>query len=331
MRVRRRHQLLLLLTAAALIFVYTFEALNINGDDPFDYFDEIMVVTVPARHLRVIKLLRQIGLDTRAKILAAKMKPESDADWQLLRNSNSFQVDTLSQLTAGEVAVSLSQRDALSRFLNNSNAHNALILEDDFTINGDALKERLNYSLPVLEAASNPWDILFLGRCHDHCEYDQYLGADVYQVFNPVCLHAYAINRRAAKMIIEAARLCKGSNCPIDNVVRSLIQGTSELGRSQMLVALAISPQLFTQETSFRGNLSLVQVDKADESRMQVEADIATRTKRTGDDLAECMRHHERVLVSNYNLWRDPAGRKPSPRELRWQQDGKEKNLRRTN
>ena len=32
------------------------------------------------------------------------------------------------------------------------------------------------------EGLPQRWDILFLGRCHDHCEYDRHIGADVYQV-----------------------------------------------------------------------------------------------------------------------------------------------------
>ena len=33
------------------------------------------------------------------------------------------------------------------------------------------------------------------------------------------------------------------------------------------------------------------------------------------------MLHHERVLVSNFDLWRDRASRKPSPLEREWQQN----------
>ncbi len=95
------------------------------------------------------------------------------------------------------------------------------------------------------------WDILFLGRCHDHCERDKHIGADVFRVFNPACLHAYAVTRYAAKTIIEAARQCHGDECPIDNVVRSLIRGTGSdwNGENAPLVAYAVSPQLFTQES----------------------------------------------------------------------------------
>ena len=46
-------------------------------------------------------------------------------------------------------------------------------------------------------------------------------------------------------------------------------------------------------------------------ARMKAEGSHLTHAQRGGrDELVECMLHHERVLVSHYDLWRDRTGRK---------------------
>lgn len=306
-----------------------------DPSNPFSFFDEVVVITVPSRQARVVALLAMLGLGDRAVVMAAVPKPRTDRDWAELRASTAFVPSTLDLLTAGETAVSQSQRKALRTFLANANADCGLIFEDDFHPNGESLQQvraRLEMAMPFLrppphlkpgDGPQSPrWDILFLGRCHDHCEYDKHIGADVYQVFNPACLHAYAVTRAAARLIIKAAAVCEGAMCPIDNVVRSLIRGTSMLPNARRLTAFAISPQLFTQESKYRGDLSMVKADQDDIARMKAEGKHLSHAQRGGrDELVECMLHHERVLVSNFDLWRDRASRKPSPLEREWQQN----------
>lgn len=161
----------------------------------------------------------------------------------------------------------------------------ALIFEDDFQPNGFGVRERLAASLVAARTAVPSVDVLFLGRCHDSCDKDKWIGGDLYRVSNPACLHAYSVNRRAAAAMIAAAETCSGPHCPIDNVMRELVRRDGkdksgdtppprEGGSDSTLAAYAISPQLFTQEAKYRAKgESLVMADERDLGRMKAEGD----------------------------------------------------------
>eukprot|EP00040_Diaphanoeca_grandis_P020315 m.108064 g.108064 ORF g.108064 m.108064 type:complete len:395 (-) comp27842_c1_seq5:55-1239(-) len=287
------------------------------------FFDEILIITVASRRERVINMIDELQLRDRVTMIDAVLKPKSEGDWQMIKDEDSFQPEVLEQMTAGEIAVSLSQRKSLNRFLDNPNAQAALVFEDDFEPNGDDVMERWSASIPHLENVSAQWDVLFLGRCHDHCELDEHVGGDLYRVYKPVCLHAFGIRREPAKMLIAATKACNGSWCAIDNVMRRLIAGTEAY---PAFVAYAISPQLFTQEKKYRV-ASMVKADENDLQRMAKEGDHwghAVRKPALKEIvLTECMTRHERVLISKVNYWRDRTGKKPSPKQLGYQRHRK--------
>jgi hypothetical protein len=90
--------------------------------------------------------------------------------------------------------------------------------------------------------------------------------------------------------------------------------------RSSQLRAFAISPQLFTQDLSMRGNMSLVKASVADLKRMAPIGDHLIHALRIknhstatvdSDRVTECRFRHERVLVSNVNGFADKAALRP--------------------
>ena len=74
---------------------------------------------VASRRERVKRILAKLGI--RAHIVAAHLKPSTTWDWAAVRRSKAFVPETLETLTAGEVAVSLSQRKALNRCVHANN------------------------------------------------------------------------------------------------------------------------------------------------------------------------------------------------------------------
>lgn len=280
--------------------------------------DVMFCSQVPSRRSRVMKTLS--ALQIGAHIVDAYQKPKSSWQWRHIRESGEFDPESLDMLTAGEVAVSLSQRKALRQFLSSPVGDRALIFEDDFEPNGFGVRERLEESLKFVANATPPVDVLFLGRCHDSCEKDRLVGADLYRVWSPACLHAYSVNRRAAAAIIDAAKRCSGPHCPIDNVMRALVQPTKEA--ESTLAGYAISPQLFTQESTYRKKgMSLVLADSTDVGRMKSEGDHWVHALRKnnskikkGDTLIECKPFHERLLISNVNQFADRTALKPKPK-----------------
>lgn len=76
----------------------------------------IVVAQVASRRSRVDQTLAELGI--RAHIVPAHTKPSTPREWAAIRHSQEFVPETLELLTAGEVAVSLSQRKALRRFVN---------------------------------------------------------------------------------------------------------------------------------------------------------------------------------------------------------------------
>lgn len=336
--------------------------------DPFrEIFDHVYVIAVESRRSRVTALLESLNFHSPlstssspassfATIVPAVLKPTTEADWGRVRTAGDFDLETLGMMTAGEIAISLSQRKVLRQFIKggrnkisnegdkigsnewrqtraktkNTNLLDdtdvagrdavALIFEDDFAENGFGIRERLERSAHYL--VTGTWDILFLGRCHDTCDSDVLLGGDLYRVFAPACLHAYAVTKRGARIILEAASGCKGPSCPIDNVVRTAIS----TGR---LRATAVSPQLFTQDRSFRGQGSLVGADSADLDRMLSTGDHLKHALRRGENvknrnnnrglpppLPECKKFHERLLISNVNAFADKHAIRPRPGSL---------------
>lgn len=289
--------------------------------DPFrEAFDHVYVITVESRRRRVEALLESLDFDSSfASIIPAVVKPSAEkADWDRVRAGGDFDPETLSMLTAGEVAVSLSQRKVLAHFLKGVDEV-VLILEDDFAVNGFGVRERLEQSARYL--VNGAWDALFLGRCHDTCDQDVLLGGDLYRVFAPACLHAYAVTKKGARIILQAASACKGANCPIDNIVRSAV-------KAGKLRATAISPQLFTQDASFRGRGSLVGASDADIDRMVSTGEhlkhALRRGENTEDDAGrdaksaprprkppECKAWSERLLISNVNAFADRHAVRP--------------------
>jgi hypothetical protein len=76
---------------------------------------------VPSRRDRVVSTLAKLGI--KAHIVVAHTKPSTKWDWAAVRRSKAFMPETLDTLTAGEVAVSLSQRKALHRYVCTSASH----------------------------------------------------------------------------------------------------------------------------------------------------------------------------------------------------------------
>ena len=226
-------------------------------------FDRIIVITGPHRYARVQGAVRTMCL-RNVRMLAGRSHPNNESEITAEERSM-LAPENFGNLTLGEIAIHLSHRRALDACVDllGQPAKSCLIMEDDFTLSGPRLAERINASLRVLPSQ---WDLLMVGRCVDyHCADDERVSgeADLYHVARnasargagmwigepthwqfgaPMCLHAYAVSRKGAEAMAEAMNSCT-PRCPADWAPAKVAQRGN---------TYKIAPSLITQSSALR-------------------------------------------------------------------------------
>ena len=221
------------------------------------------VVSMPNRRWHMKEIFRQLGVEG-ATFVDPVDRDKLDLP-ALRREGRLLPPDQLAApLSAGDIATVLSHSKAMRMFLDAAPPSDGggagrgalegwaggrgggggevmLLFEDDIDDAGlpalPALQKQFREAVAAL-GTPREWDVLFLGRCWDHCWLDEVVrpGALV-QCHNPSCMHAVALTRRAAEAYLSVEKLYT----PADDQLNDLI-------RDGTLRAYAVKPGLFRQD-----------------------------------------------------------------------------------
>lgn len=103
------------------------------------------------------------------------------------------------QLYSGRIACHLSHSQILIHFLD-SDKQTALILEDDIKIleNSD---QKIKDLVEKIDKIDTKWGIIYLGYCLESKNRDN--KNDIIKLNRPLCTHAYIVNRKSAKILLD--------------------------------------------------------------------------------------------------------------------------------
>eukprot|EP00039_Didymoeca_costata_P021599 m.344950 g.344950 ORF g.344950 m.344950 type:complete len:754 (-) comp25486_c0_seq1:61-2322(-) len=213
-----------------------------NGSkNPFHFFDRVLAIAMPEKVERIERLFDSLGV--KGDIIDPVRKPETLKELDEYKSLTS--PGLYSSHSAGEIAIAMSHRKGLKKFLDDPNARTALIFEDDASPSGPQVNLRLQKSLEALEKnASSSWDILLLGRCWDICDEEMRVqpGADLHRIVVAKCFHAFGVTRKGASKIVDFLTNCPGT----DNFTCGCAADCAPI-RIQNPSVFAISPALFVQ------------------------------------------------------------------------------------
>lgn len=119
-----------------------------------------------------------------------------------------------------------------------NNYDNMIIFEDDVITHSDKdyVHSIINKGLEYLN--SNKCDIFYLGKTNDMCRYHKLIEGNIYKSIGPLATHAYIINKRAIKIILD--------NLPTSKMIDSFLQSIIYDGK---LTAYVYHPSLFVQNS----------------------------------------------------------------------------------
>lgn len=208
-------------------------------------FDKIYVISIPDRKDYILETLKTFRIEP--EIISATLKQNLDL---------SAMSDGIAKIyykvphNLGRIACHLSHMRALQTFLD-SPAETAVIFEDDLKPchSYPIFKRRMCSLKKEFRKVKNPWilspskaDILYLGHCWTSCKKMTPLTQQIYGNFEGACRHAYAVNRKAAELILT-------HTLPMYDNGDMMLKRMSHRG---ILNTYAIMPPLFFQN---RGEL----------------------------------------------------------------------------
>lgn len=200
------------------------------------YFDTVVCIVMPSRKSHMKETFSQWGVTNVEFFDAIDKSKYTHADFidkELLSSSYS------PYLNLGRICCHISALTVYNNFLH-SNAKNILIFEDDLYKDEYKNKSEFNNKIqPYLENIPMNWDYLNLGKCFDYCnlsgEVNDYWSVPV----RPLCRTAIALNKYAAKSILENTSFMK--EMPGDVMI-------SELIKKKKFKAYSSNTQLFKQD-----------------------------------------------------------------------------------
>lgn len=122
--------------------------------------------------------------------------------------------------TPGEWTARANHRKAWADFVASGRRDDqfCMFIEDDAVVAGHLHPEGAVHAIQLaFDELPADADVLYLGRCYDHCHEHEYVGAHVVKVTDVLCLHAYAATRRACRFMLGLEGI------PVDNVIRDAI------------------------------------------------------------------------------------------------------------
>ena len=192
----------------------------------------IYVIALSARRGSIVSHLRSLKIDKRSEVLPAfdKRRVDFDTVTEMVSNGTvgkSYFKRAASERAAwyrrpsqGRLACALSHLTAMRTFVR-SRHRVGIVLEDDARISPEWMVSAL--TMPP------PFDVLYLGYCEERCS-DQAKWIDRGRHFRwreavfPLCLHGYAVQRPAARRLLEASLPLEE---PIDNTFASIAANLS--------------------------------------------------------------------------------------------------------
>ena len=116
-------------------------------------------------------------------------------------------------LPVGKLGCALSHRAMWMRAVTDNT--NILVFEDDIVVTDwDVFRDQIDVLL-----ANEGWDLAFFGHCYEEegAEVCTYFRASV----KPLCLHAYMITPRAARLLLKHNNTCGHNDVQVKNAIRS--------------------------------------------------------------------------------------------------------------
>lgn len=202
-------------------------------------FDKIYVISIPERKDYILETLKTFRIEP--EIIHATLKQNLDLSTMSDEIAkSSYKVPN----NLGRIACHLSHLRALQTFLD-SPAETAIIFEDDLKpCHSYTIFKRRMCSLKKEFHKVKPWDILYLGHCWTSCKKMTPLTQQIYGNFEGACRHAYAVNRKAAELILT-------HTLPMYDNGDMMLKRMSHLG---ILNTYAIMPPLFFQNRGVLGS-----------------------------------------------------------------------------
>ena len=206
-----------------------------------EYFDRVVCVTIPKREQHMRDIMRKWNVD--AKIHPAYMKDTMDKE-QLIREGF---ITPGCKLNDGRICCHYSHMQVLKDFLDDPQAKNILVFEDDM---GPMYKNanHLNKVLtPYLKNIPKGWNYLNLGTCWENCNFNRRTNTPYWQhSYRPLCRNAIAFSKEGASIVYN---MCKPMvDKPGDNMIGNLI--SSKILRN----AYNTPKQLFSQNRKVWGS-----------------------------------------------------------------------------
>jgi len=160
-----------------------------------------------------------------------------------LKSSRSDIFDKFKGLNDGEIGCFISHFLIYYLASQHSNPEQyTMIFEDDIGSNIDAtllnnkLKDVIRYNK----------DLIYLGKCAEFCFMIKPIYDDLYQGYQPLCMHAYMIKNSFAKKVVDDINKLKIIDIPIDQIISKSVSGNS---------ILEYHPSLFYQDPKYPSNL----------------------------------------------------------------------------
>ena len=205
-----------------------------------DLFDKIYLIALPNRKEYALNALS--SFDIHPDLIEPIWK--GDLSHEELISKNIIDLD-YNYKNMGRVACHLSHLKTLETFLRDPTAQTALIFEDDIKEcpNKATYNRRLSSLKDELKYVDGTWDVLYLGSDSSTCTAMKPVTYQIYTKALPYCLHAYAITRKGAQIVLRETipmyaygdwmyrDLNKNGKLDVLSVIPSLfIQNRSELG-----------------------------------------------------------------------------------------------------
>lgn len=172
-----------------------------------EHIDRVYAISLPSRVDRVIQQLKNggDGVFQSASILNAFNKKDMDLaklQRQGYLDNNDRLWDFNESKRLGFSGCHMSHIGVLLDFLRDKNAKHALVFEDDIVIDWDKTRSFIKSMDPHFKP--HDVDMVYFGYCLEG-KHTPIVQNEIDIIENPMCRHAYIINRRAAEILTQGA------------------------------------------------------------------------------------------------------------------------------
>lgn len=179
-----------------ILIVFIFLIINYITNKLINYNILMYCIYIPKREVDIKSLLN--SYDMKVNFIKGIDKRTINID-ELIKTNNITYWDSVNK---GRIACHYSHIDVLKKFLE-TNETRCIIFEDDLLIT-ENFKIILKYKLKnIIKNTPKNIDLLYLGYCYQDCNNDIIVNKYMKKTNGALCRHAYMVNRKAAKIIIN--------------------------------------------------------------------------------------------------------------------------------